>query len=202
MSSGYDLRPITRQHAIHGPAPAPKELSSIESTRYATRRNATRRNATQRNATQRPGVKFFDSGLAPGQTKTCRQRRGASLQRPLFLDAVRPVICFRIGRRVTAKGRYRLARFPMALTQSCHCRAAEFPSRPPRHLPMQAVSLRQSRRCFSDALDQVQRCQHEHPFRLGLDAEEVALLELAEHVGEQLLLGWSPAASTVACACS
>ena len=54
---------------------------------------------------------------------------------------------------------------------------------------MQAVSLRQSRRCFSDALDQVQRCQHEHPFRLGLDAEEVALLELAEHVGEQLLLG-------------
>ena len=54
---------------------------------------------------------------------------------------------------------------------------------------MLAVSLYPSRRCFRDALDQVQRRQHEHLFRFGLDAEEVTLLELAEDVGEQLLLG-------------
>lgn len=42
---------------------------------------------------------------------------------------------------------------------------------------MAAVSLGPSRRCFRDALDQAQSCQHEHLFRLGLDAKEVALLE-------------------------
>ena len=52
---------------------------------------------------------------------------------------------------------------------------------------MQAVSHCPSRGCFCDALNQVQRRQHEHPFSFGLDAEEVALLELAEDVGEQLL---------------
>ena len=51
------------------------------------------------------------------------------------------------------------------------------------------VSLGPSRRCFGDALDQVQRCQHEHLFRFGLNSEKVTLLELAERVGEQLLLG-------------
>ena len=54
---------------------------------------------------------------------------------------------------------------------------------------MQADSLGQSRRCFGDALDQVQRCQHEHLFRFGLDAKEVTRLELAEDLSEQLLLG-------------
>ena len=54
---------------------------------------------------------------------------------------------------------------------------------------MQAISHCQSRRCFGDALDQVQRCQHEHLFRFGLNPEKVTLLQLAEDVGEQLLLG-------------
>ena len=54
---------------------------------------------------------------------------------------------------------------------------------------MPAVSLCLSRRCFGDAFDQVQRRQHEHLFRFGLDAEEAVLLELAEDVSEQLLLG-------------
>ena len=54
---------------------------------------------------------------------------------------------------------------------------------------MHAVSLCPSRRCFRDALDQVQRCQHEHLFSFSLDAEEVTLLELAEDVSKQLLLG-------------
>ena len=54
---------------------------------------------------------------------------------------------------------------------------------------MRAGSLCPLRRCFRDALDQVQRRQHEHLFRFSLDAEEVTLLELAEDVGEQLLLG-------------
>ena len=54
---------------------------------------------------------------------------------------------------------------------------------------MHAVSLCSSRRCFRDALNQVERCQHEHPFSFSLDTEEVTLLELAEDVSEQLLLG-------------
>ena len=54
---------------------------------------------------------------------------------------------------------------------------------------MPVVSLCLSRSCLRDALDQVQRRQHEQLFRFGFDAEEVALLELAEDVGEQLLLG-------------
>ena len=77
----------------------------------------------------------------------------------------------------------------MALPNSGHCRAVESPSRPPRHSPMQAVSLCHSRRCFGDALDQVQRRQHQHLFRFGLNSEKVTLLELAEDVGDQLLLG-------------
>ena len=54
---------------------------------------------------------------------------------------------------------------------------------------MPVASFRPSRRCFRDALDQVQRRQHEQLFRFGFDAEEVALLELPKNVGEQLLLG-------------
>jgi len=99
MSSGHDLRLIKRQHAINGPAPAPRELSSIESTNYEARPGAMRR----------PGVNFFDIGLTRGRTKTYEQRRGACLQRPMLLDAARPAVCFRGDRRVTARGRRRSA---------------------------------------------------------------------------------------------
>ncbi len=51
--------------------------------------------------------KLFDIGLTRGRTKTCRQRPGACLQRPMLLDAARPVVCFRNDRRVTAMGRKR-----------------------------------------------------------------------------------------------
>jgi hypothetical protein len=61
--------------------------------------------AAQRSAARRPSVKFFDIGLTRNWTKTCRQRRGARLQRPMLLDAARPAVCFRNDRRVTAKGR-------------------------------------------------------------------------------------------------
>ena len=53
---------------------------------------------------------------------------------------------------------------------------------------MPVVSLCLPRSRLRDALDQVQRRQHEHLFRFGLDAEGIALLELSKNVGEQLLL--------------
>ena len=53
-------------------------------------------------------------------------------------------------------------------------------------MPVVLLCLPRSR--LRDALDQVQRRQHEHLFRFGLDAEGIALLELSKNVGEQLLL--------------
>ena len=53
---------------------------------------------------------------------------------------------------------------------------------------MPVVSLCLPRSRLRDALDQVQRRQHEHLFRFGLDAEGIALLELSKNAGEQLLL--------------
>ena len=43
---------------------------------------------------------------------------------------------------------------------------------------MPIASLRLSRSCLRDALDQVERSQHEHFFRFGLDTEGVALPQL------------------------
>ena len=40
---------------------------------------------------------------------------------------------------------------------------------------MPEVSLCLSRSCLGNAFDQVQCCQHEHLFRFGFDAEELAL---------------------------
>ena len=54
---------------------------------------------------------------------------------------------------------------------------------------MWAASLCPPRRNFRNALDEVQRRQHQHLFRFGLNPEEVTLLELPKNVGEQLLRG-------------
>jgi hypothetical protein len=51
-----------------------------------------------------------------------------------------------------------------------------------------AALLWASRRGFCDALDQVQRRQHEHFLGFGLDLEEVALAELAKNIREQQLI--------------
>ena len=64
-----------------------------------------------------------------------------------------------------------------------------WPPRPTGDSTMPAASPCHRRGSFSDALDQVQRRQHQHLFCFSLDAQEAVLLELAEDVGEQLLLG-------------
>ena len=86
-------------------------------------------------------------------------------------------------------GRVRPARVLRALPDSGRSKTGCIAFQPPRGSTRRAVSLWLLRRCFRDALDQIQRRHHQHLFRFGFDVQEAVLLELAEGVSEQLLLG-------------
>ena len=90
--------------------------------------------------------------------------------RRLWVGSDRPGVCWRCRTAVIAK-------------------SVELLANPPNGATKTPVSLRPSRRSFRDALDQVQRRQHEHLFRFGFDVQEAVLLELAKDVSEQRLLG-------------
>ena len=92
-----------------------------------------------------------------------------------------------VGEGQQRVGSGRPARVLRALPDSGHSQTGGIAFSPSHGSTMPAVSLCPSR-CFRDALDQVQRRQHEHLFRFGLDTEEAALLELAVDVSQQLLL--------------
>jgi hypothetical protein len=73
-------------------------FNRINELRGAARCGAVRYGVAWRGVAWRLSVKFFDTGLTLGRTKTWGLLHGAHLQRPIFLEAARSAVCFQNDR--------------------------------------------------------------------------------------------------------